>query len=75
LNENSIINRAAARSAPSRDRNADWKSMMDTVAHSSGNIFQSVAFERAVGKSRFVEVGNPITGGHYQDFATDMKLA
>ena len=75
VNENSVINRVAAKSGPVRDRNADWKSMMDTVAHSSGNIFQSVAFQRAVGKSRFVEVGDPITGGHYQDFATDMKLA
>lgn len=44
-----------------RHTNVDWSN----ITQSTENIFHSKTMERAVGQTRFENVGNPVLGGHH----------
>jgi biotin carboxyl carrier protein len=64
---------APQQSAPHRDQDY-WNDMMRTMAESSGNIYETASFHRAVAKSRFIEVGDAVKGGHHSYGASTLKL-
>jgi murein DD-endopeptidase MepM/ murein hydrolase activator NlpD len=64
---------APQQQAPMRDQN-HWNDMMRTMVESSGNIYETASFHRAVAKSRFIEVGDAVKGGHHSYGASTLKL-
>lgn len=51
-----------------------WDNMMNKMKESSGNIYETASFHRAVAKSRFIEVGDTVKGGHHSYGASNLKL-
>jgi hypothetical protein len=62
----------AQRSPPPPDR-SQWQKMMREVNNGSSDIYKTASVQRAMGRSRFIELGDAAKGGHYADGASNMK--